>query len=185
MNILVFGAQGSGKSTHAKYIAEKLDLPYIYTGDLFRELAKEDSALGRQIKERVAKGLMVPNPIAIKAFRQYLSRLGLSRGVVLDGYPRNFAQALSLSVKIDLLISITLPEEIAMERLLKRKRHDDNLASIKTRLDLYKKETAPLLAFFEAKGAKVIRVDNSPPIKIVQEKIDDLLKDRVGNKHNA
>lgn len=185
MNILVFGAQGSGKSTHAKYIAEKLGLAYVYTGDLFRKLAQENSPFGRQIKERVAKGLMIPNPIAIKAFKRYLSSLDLSKGVVLDGYPRNFAQALSLPIQVDLLVYITLPEKIAIERLLKRKRPDDTPQSIRTRLDHYKKETAHLLTHFRAKGAAVVEVDNTPPIETVQKKIDDLLKNQRRDKDYA
>src|SRR3972149_5459279 len=106
MNILVFGAQGSGKSTHACYIAEKLNVPYIYTGDLFRELAREDSSLGQQIKERLLRGQMIPNPIAIAAFNERLRKLDLSKGVVLDGYPRNFLQACSLPIQIDMLIYV-------------------------------------------------------------------------------
>lgn len=185
MNILFFGAQGSGKSTHARYIADKLRLPYVYTGDLFRELSQEDSPLGRQIKERQERGLMVANPIAIKAFKQHLGSLNLSKGIVLDGYPRNFAQAQSLPMRIELLIYVTLPEEIAIERLLKRGRHDDTPQSIKTRLDHYKKETAPLLTHFKAEGAVVVKVDNTPPVEVVQKKIDDLLENQRRNKNNS
>jgi adenylate kinase len=185
MNILVFGAQGSGKSTHAKYIADKLGLPYVYTGDLFRKLAKADSPFGQQIRERLDRGLMQPNPIATKAFRQYLGSLDLSKGVVLDGYPRNFAQALSLPVGIDLVIYIILPEKIAIERLLKRGRQDDTPGSIRRRLDHYKKETAPLLTHFRIKGAAVVEVDNTPPIGVVQKKIDGLLKNQRRNQENS
>lgn len=185
MNILFFGAQGSGKTTHARYIAEKLNASYIYTGDLFRELAMEDSTLGQQIKERLARGLMVPNPIAIAAFNERLSSFDLSKGVVLDGYPRNFSQARSLPIKIDLIIYVTLPEEVAMKRLLKRARSDDTSSSIKTRLDLYKKETAPLLKLFGDQGTEIVQLDNTPPIEVVREKLDDLLEDRSRNKDNA
>jgi adenylate kinase len=183
MNILVFGAQGSGKSTYARYIAEKLGLPYVCTGDLFRKLAGGDSPFGQEIKERLDRGLMVPNPIVIKALKKYLSSLDLSKGIVLDGYPRNFAQARALTLKIDLLIYINLPEELAIKRLLKRGRHDDTPESIKTRLDHYKKETEPLLVFFKEKGTRVAEVDNSPPIKVVEKKIDDLLE-KIGRDKN-
>jgi len=185
MNILVFGAQGSGKSTHARYIADKLGLPYVYTGDLFRKLAEEDSPFGREIRERLARGMMVPNPIVIKALKEYLASVDLSKGAVLDGYPRNFAQARALPIQIDLLIYISLPEEAAIERLLKRKRHDDTPESIKTRLDHYKKETAPLLIYFKEKGTEVVEVDNSPPIKVVEKNIDDLLENKSRDKKNV
>ncbi|OGY25994.1 MAG: hypothetical protein A2Z24_02670 [Candidatus Woykebacteria bacterium RBG_16_44_10] len=185
MNVLVFGAQGSGKSTHARYIAEKLNVPYIYTGNLFRELARENSSLGQQINERITRGLMIPNPIAIEVFNEHLRQLDLSKGVVLDGYPRNFSQARSLPIQIDTLICITLPEEVVMERLLKRGRSDDTPVLIKTRLDLYKKETAPLIKLFEDKGARIVQLDNTPPIEIVRGKLDDLLKDAIRNRNNV
>ena len=72
MNILVFGVKGSGKSTHAKYIAEKLNLPYIYTGDMFRELEKEDSVHGRKINKLMKKVILIQDDITITAFTEYL-----------------------------------------------------------------------------------------------------------------
>ena len=177
MNILVFGAQGSGKSTHAKYIADKLKAPYIYTGDLFRELEKERSQRGRLIKRLMRAGEIIPNEISIPALEEYLKDFDLSKGIVLDGYPRNTGQAESLPIKIDLIVYIKLSEEIAIERLSTRGRYDDTPQAIKMRLEMYKKETQPVLNYFKDKGVKIISIDNTPPVDIVRENIDDLLKD--------
>ncbi len=176
MNILVFGAQGSGKSTHAKYISDKLEIPYIYTGDLFRELEKEDSTRGRKIQDLIKKGILVPNEIAIPAFKEYLEKFNIAKGVVLDGYPRNINQAQSLSIKIDLIIRINLLEDIAVERLKERGRYDDNLASIQKRLEMFYEQTEPIYDYFKKKEVKIVEIDNSPPLEQVRLRVDDLFK---------
>lgn len=176
MNILVFGAQGSGKSTHAKYIAQKLGVTYVYTGDLFRELEEENSSRGDKIRQLMKKGIIIPNEISVPAINEYLKKFDLSQGVVLDGYPRNLGQAEDLPIKIDTIFYVTLPENIAIERLLLRKRYDDTAETIKTRLDLYKKETLPVLQFFKEKNVRIFEIDNTPPVEEVRKRIDDLLE---------
>jgi len=116
---LVFGAQGSGKSTHAQYIAAKLHIPYIYTGDLFRELEKEESEKGEQIRQLMKKGILIPNKLSIPAFGDYLKKFPVSEGVVLDGYPRNKDQQnyLGSITAIDYAIVIEVSDEAAAQRL--------------------------------------------------------------------
>ena len=178
MNILVFGAQGSGKSTHAKYIADKLEVPYVYTGDLFRDLENEDSNRGRKIRGLMKQGILIPNELSIPAFKEYLNKFDTSEGVVLDGYPRNTEQAQSLSVKIDLIICINLPEKIAIGRLKERGRSDDNPEVIKKRLELFYEQTKPIFDYFKNKGVKIAQIDNSPPLEEVRLAVDDLLKNQ-------
>jgi adenylate kinase len=176
MNVLVFGAQGSGKSTYGQYIASSLKVPYIYTGDLFRRLENEDSERGRLIKNLLDQGLMIPDEVAIPAFEDFISQFDISKGVVLDGFPRTVHQAETLKLNIDLVISIVLEESLAIERLLKRKRYDDTPELIKKRIALYKERTQPVLDFFEGTGVKIVEIDNSPHIEEVKRKIDDLFK---------
>lgn len=176
MNILFFGAQGSGKSTHAKYAADKLNFPYIYTGDLFRKLENEDSARGKKIRELMKKGILIPNDISIPAFKEYVEEFDISNGLVLDGYPRNTEQAEKLPFDIDLILHIILPEKIAIERLSTRGRYDDTPEAIKKRLELFKKETKPLYEYFKNKGVRIVEIDNSPKIEEVRSVIDDSLK---------
>ena len=178
MNILVFGAQGSGKSTHAKYIADKLEIPYIYTGDLFRNLENENSERGRKIKVLMKQGVLIPNELSIPAFKEYLNKFDILGGVVLDGYPRNIEQAQSLSVKIDLIIRVNLLEKIAIERLKERGRYDDNPEGIKKRLEMFYKQTEPIFDYFKNKGIKIAQIDNSPALEEVRLVVDDLLKNQ-------
>jgi len=177
MNIIVFGAQGTGKSTYAKYVAEKLDVPYIYSGDIFRQMSHQDLPLSKKINKFVTKGLLVPDDIVISAVKGELNKIDLSRGVVFDGFPRNLKQAQSLPVEVNLIIHVTLSEKIILERLLKRGRSDDTMETIRKRLEIYDKETAPLLKFYGEKGVKMIEIDNTPPVEIVKKQIDDLLKE--------
>jgi adenylate kinase len=176
MNILVFGAQGSGKSTHAEYIADKLGVPYVYTGDLFRELEKEKSDRGKKIRKLLEEGRLIPDEIAVPAFEEYLKKVDVSKGVVLDGFPRTVPQAESLSIPIDLIIYIELPLDVAVERLLKRGRFDDTPELIKTRIKLFKEKTQPILDYFKQKGVRIVEIDNSPTVEEVRKAIDDLLE---------
>ncbi|HEX7456296.1 MAG TPA: nucleoside monophosphate kinase [Candidatus Nanoarchaeia archaeon] len=185
MNILVFGAAGSGKSTHAKYITDKLGIPYIYTGDLFRELEKEDSERGEKIRQLMGQGVIIPNGISIPAFNEYLGKFDISKGVVLDGYPRNLDQAQSLPIPIDLITHITLPEDVAIARLKQRGRCDDTPGAIKKRLDLFKEQTKPIYEFYKNRGVEIVEIDNSPPVEVVRGSIDDILKDEGRDKVNT
>lgn len=176
MNILIFGAQGSGKSTHGEYIASKLNIPYIYTGDLFRELEKENSERGERIRKLMIKGVLIPDELAIPAFEEYLDKFNIDNGLVLDGFPRTIKQARSLPIDIDLIIYITLPIKIAVERLMERGRYDDTRGSIEKRLALFKEKTKPVLTFYREKGVNIAEVDNSPSIDEVGKRIDGLLE---------
>lgn len=176
MNILVFGVQGSGKSTHAKYISRKLGLQYIYSGDLFRTLENEISGRGEKIRKLLKKGNLIPDEIAIPAFEEYLGKTNISKGVVLDGFPRTLEQAETLKIGLDLVVHITLPAKLIVERLLDRGRFDDNPKSMKKRIELFEEKTAPILYFFKKQKVKIVKIDNTPSVQEVRKKIDDLLK---------
>lgn len=178
MNILVFGVQGSGKSTHAEYIANKLGVPYIYSGDLFRKLEKERSNRGKQIKQLLRSGALIPDEIAVPVFKEYLKKFDISKGVVLDGFPRTKFQAENLKVKLDLVIHITLPMKLIIERLKERGRYDDKPQIIKKRIQLFEETTKPLFEYFAHKKIKMVTVDNSASVEQVRKHIDDLLKNK-------
>lgn len=178
MNILVFGVAGSGKSTYAKYIANKLNVLYIYTGDLFRSLKEEKSTRGEKIRDLMRKGILIPDDIALPAFKQYLAKFDLSRGLVLDGFPRTLSQAGSLGVNLDLIIHMTLPPQLIIDRLVARGRYDDKPDSIKKRVLIYEEKTKSILNYYEEKGVKIVTLDNSPPIDQVRKSIDGLLENQ-------
>lgn len=177
MNVLIFGIQGSGKSTVGKYIAEKMNVPYVATGDIFRELKDEDSPLGKMVKERIDQGLLVPDEPTMEMVNQKLEAFDAKSGFVLDGAPRNLNQVRMFEKNVDLIVLVELNKEKAIERLLKRSRHDDTRESIEKRLSWYSEQTKPVIDYYKNKNARIIKVDNTPSEDVVRKNVDDLFKE--------
>lgn len=146
--IIFLGPQGSGKSTQAKMLASKLSLPYIEMGQLFRDRAKESDQDAGDIRQALEQGNLVPDSIAIKTLQERLQQVDAKGGFILDGYPRNYAQLEGLPQSIDKVFYIEVPDDIAIQRLIDRGRHDDSLDVISRRLELFHRETEPLLTYF-------------------------------------
>jgi len=176
MIIIVLGSQGSGKTTHAHYIAKKLGLQYLSTGDLLRKLMEEPTEIGRKVKELMHNGYIVPDDITIGELKKYFQKKRLDNDFVIEGFPRTLYQLEKFPLKVDIVFEFILDEPTAISRLKKRGRHDDSEQAIKRRLALFKEKTLPVITRFKEMGVKVFVVDNSPSIKEVQKKIDDLLK---------
>jgi adenylate kinase len=123
MNAVIFGAPGSGKGTYSSRLQARLGVDVIAMGDIFREMLKEDTELGRKIKGYVERGSLVPDDIVNEVLRQVLAKFPKDRGVILDGYPRTVQQADTLSsiVKIDVVILLMVPDWIIIERLSSRR----------------------------------------------------------------
>jgi len=119
----MFGPPGAGKGTYASRLKEKLGVETISTGDIFRELIKEDPELGRKVRDYVEKGLLVPHEIVVEVLKQRLSKIPKGKGFILDGYPRTLEQAKALEAvtKIDVILLIEVPDWIIIERLSSRR----------------------------------------------------------------
>jgi adenylate kinase len=119
----MFGAPGAGKGTYASRLKEKLGVETIATGDIFRELIKEDTALGRKVKGYVEKGLLVPDEIVVEVLKQRLSKIPKGKGFILDGYPRTLEQAriLEAITPIDVILLLDVPDWLIIERLSSRR----------------------------------------------------------------
>lgn len=123
MKAIIFGAPGSGKGTYASRLQTKLGVDVIAMGDIFRELMKEDTDLGRKVKTYVEKGLLVPDDIVIEVLKKRLSKVPKGKGVILDGFPRTLEQANILEeiTKIDVIILLLVPDWVIIERLSSRR----------------------------------------------------------------
>ncbi|HUQ23798.1 MAG TPA: adenylate kinase [Gaiellaceae bacterium] len=184
MNVLVLGPQGSGKGTQAKRIAEEREIPHVSTGEMFRALDLA-TAIGREINEIMARGDLVPDEITIRMIRERLGEEDARTGFILDGFPRNLAQAEALDQMLneigrtlDVVFFFDLDDGTAMERALGRAleegRLDDSPDSIARRLALYHEQTKPVVEYYRATG-KLVPLHASGSIEEVSAEIERAL----------
>ena len=185
MNLLVLGPQGSGKGTQASRLAEEREIPHVSTGDMFRGAIAAGTPLGRRVEPILASGELVPDELTVALIRERLSEPDAARGFVLDGFPRNLAQAEALDAmlteidrELDLVLFFDLDQVTSTERLRKRAviegRDDDTPDAIARRLELYHEQTAPLVKLYRASGRLVpIRAERT--IDEVANEIADAL----------
>jgi len=150
--IIMIGGPGSGKSTYSEIITKKLGIPHIYTGDMMRKLAKQDTPDGRKVKDLLAKGEFAPLNIVMKAVKERVSQEDAQNGYVFDGFPRNVEQANKMKeadIGYDYVINLNVSEEEVVRRLTARGREDDKPEIIKKRLEVYHQQTKPLLDYFK------------------------------------
>lgn len=176
MKIILVGIQGSGKSTQGNLLSKKLKVPYLSTGHIFRELAKEHTQLGRYIKETMTAGFLIPDEKTNEIVSDYLSRPEYEKGYIMDGYPRTLTQAKTFKNGIDKVIYLDVSDKEALWRLAYRTgengevREDETLAAIKKRIELFHKFTEPVLDFYQKRG-KLIRIDGEKQINEIHKEI--------------
>lgn len=171
MKILLIGPQGSGKSTQGKQLSQYLQVPYISTGDILREVAQQDSQEGLRIKQMTESGQLVDDQTTAQLLEKRISQADCQDGFILDGYPRNLTQAQLLpALQFDQVIYLKVPREVVLERLLKRGRVDDTRQSISKRLDLYTQQTEPLLSYYQNLGV-LKEINANAGIQIIQDEI--------------
>jgi adenylate kinase len=214
MRIVLLGGPGSGKGTQAKKLIDKLGVPQISTGDIFRAALKEGTPMGLKAKTFMDKGELVPDDVVIGVVEERLTKPDLDKGYMLDGFPRTLPQAQALdgiltkqSKSIDHAILVDVPDEELVARLSGRRtcrnsecgsmfhvmfnppkkegvcdacgselyqRDDDSEATIRERLTVYNKQTAPLVDYYEKKGL-LRRVKGVGPIDEIFASIEKVL----------
>ena len=163
LNIVIFGAPGSGKGTQSERIVEKYGLNHISTGDVLRAEIATGSELGKTAKEMIDNGQLIPDELMVSILASKLDALKESKGVIFDGFPRTIAQAEALKKMLNergedvtAMIELGVPEDELMTRLLLRGkasgRADDNEETIKKRLVVYNEQTSPLKEWYKNDG---------------------------------
>lgn len=173
MRIILIGIQGSGKSTQGNLLAGKLKIPYLSTGHIFRELAKEHTPEGRYIKETINAGYLLPDEKTLQIVTDYLKRSEYSNGYILDGFPRTTVQAEKFNDKIDKVIYLKVSDKEALWRLAGRtdgNREDETLQAIKKRIELFHKFTEPVIDFYREKGI-LLEIDGERTIEAINNEI--------------
>jgi adenylate kinase len=155
VRVVLLGPPGAGKGTQAVKLAEKLEIPHLSTGDLFRENIGNGTELGLKAKSYLDAGDLVPSELTNELVDDRLSKPDTGVGFILDGYPRAVQQAQALhdmlerrGIQLDTVLELRVPEDALFERLKARGRADDTDDVIRNRMNVYRDETAPLIEYY-------------------------------------
>ena len=185
-NLVIFGAPGSGKGTQSELLIEEYGLFHISTGEVLRDLIARKTELGKIADSYISKGNLIPDELMINILADVLeSNPATANGVIFDGFPRTINQAKALkemlasrNTKVHAVVGLEVDENELIDRLIKRGqesgRSDDNLETIKQRLEVYHTQTSPLKEYFTAEG-KYHAIEGSGSISGIFEKIKSSL----------
>lgn len=181
MRIIMLGGPGSGKSTYSKFLTKEYQIPHVYTGDMMRDLAKQDTPTGRKVRSALEKGDYVDTKIVLDTLQARLQRKDTEKGYVLDGFPRSMEQVKEMekrNIGYDHVVYLDVAEEEVIRRLMSRGRADDKPDIIKNRIKVYKKQTQPVVDYYKdklitikAKGGEVIEDIAAEIISKINERL--------------
>lgn len=187
LNIVIFGAPGSGKGTQSEILIRNRGLFHISTGDVLRDNIRRGTKLGATAKAYIEQGQLIPDELMVSILADVLdaNREAAAQGVIFDGFPRTIAQAEALEdmlgergTSVTLVLGLEVPEEELINRILERGRltgrSDDNLETVKKRLDVYHNQTSPLKEFYNERGL-YRAIEGMGGIEAVAQRIDDEL----------
>lgn len=175
MRLLFVGPPGAGKGTQAERVAEKLGIPHISTGEMFRHHVSTDTEFGRRVDEIMTLGEYVPDEITVGMLRERLEFEDARAGFILDGFPRTAAQVEALDELIgedalDAVVVFEVDGDALVERLMARGRADDNEETIRARFGMYQDQTAPLLDIYNQRDL-VISINGVGDMDAVTDRI--------------
>ncbi|GAB3696142.1 adenylate kinase [Corynebacterium nasicanis] len=174
MRLVLLGPPGAGKGTQAVLLSEKLGVPHISTGDLFRANIGEGTPLGVEAKGYIDAGKLVPTDVTARMVKSRLEEADAAEGFLLDGFPRTVEQAEILQgllaekgQQLDGVLNFVVAEDVVVERMLSRGRADDNEETIRTRLGVYRDETAPLIEHY---GDQIISIEAEGEVEEINDR---------------
>ena len=191
LNIVLFGAPGSGKGTQSAKLIDHYGLYHISTGELLRDHIKRGTPLGKTADSYISKGQLIPDELMIDILDDVLDKeAAAKKGVVFDGFPRTIPQAEALKkllkkrgTDLHAVVGLEVPEDELIKRMISRGREtgraDDNLDTIKNRLDVYHKQTLPLRDYYTKEG-KYLGVDGSGIVDEIFHDIRSQLEKKTG-----
>jgi adenylate kinase len=185
MRIVLLGPPGSGKGTQAALLKEHLGVPHISTGVLLRAAVADRTPLGLQAKAAMDAGELVSDELVLGLIEERMGSADVKSGYLLDGYPRNLAQAKALDevlarvdLPVDKAVALTVDEDQIVQRLAKRaaeeNRSDDTEEVVRNRLSVYRQQTAPVTGYYESKGL-LTEVDGMGSIEEVNQRLTSAL----------
>lgn len=185
LNIVIFGAPGSGKGTQSEKLIEKYHLTHLSTGDILRNEIKNNTELGELASKYMAKGQLVPDSVVIEMLDKLFDQHPDNVGYVFDGFPRTLPQGEALDAmlskrdtKINLVLSLEVDDEHLTERLINRGevsgRNDDTPETIKSRLQVYYNQTAPLKEYYTTRD-KLVKIDGLGTVEEIFARIEKIV----------
>lgn len=198
MRLILLGPPGAGKGTQATRLVARLRIPQLSTGDMLREAVVARSPAGLRAAEIMSRGELVPDDVVIAVVSNRIDGPDASRGFILDGFPRTLQQAAALdrelaqrNAKLDVVLELKVDEEALLQRIRGRAeaaamkgesvRSDDNPEAFKTRLDVYRGQTAPVSEYYRSRGLLKI-VDGLQPIDVVTADIANALQREAADR---
>jgi adenylate kinase len=195
MRLILLGPPGAGKGTQAQRLVQRHGIVQLSTGDMLRAAVKAKTPIGRKVEAIMARGELVPDDVVVAIVSDRIDEVDARNGFILDGFPRTVAQAEALErllaekgLRLDGVIELRVDEGALLERLASRiaemrargesVRPDDNPEALKTRLDVYRTQTAPLIAFYGKKGL-LKSFDGMAPIEAVAAAVDRVLSPEI------
>lgn len=178
MKIILIGIQGAGKSTQGNLLRDELSIPYLSTGHIFREMAKEKTPLGRYIKEIMNAGFLIPDEKTVEIVSEYLRKPEYGKGYILDGFPRTLEQVKMFENGIDKVVYLRVSDKEALWRLSYRNgetREDETLTAIRKRIELFHQLTEPVLDYFREKRI-LVEIDGEKSIGDIHKEILEKIK---------
>ena len=175
MRLLFIGPPGAGKGTQAGLVAQRLGIPHISTGEMFRHHVSHGTALGKRVKAIMEEGGYVPDDITVAMLAERLAEPDAVPGYILDGFPRTGPQVEALDRLIgaeglDRVVQFEVDEDALAARLMSRGRADDSEETIRNRFKIYEEQTAPLIEIYGERDL-VVNVDGSGPVAEVTERV--------------
>lgn len=176
MKLVLVGIQGAGKSTQGNMLSEKYKIPYLSSGHIFREMAKEKTAMGRQLKETLNSGILVSDKLTLDIITEYLTKPEYINGYILDGFPRTVPQAEAFEGHVDKVIFIDVTDKEALWRIAGRMtdREDETLQAVRKRIELFHEKTEPVLDYYRDRGM-LVQVNGEKPVDEVFAEIHEML----------
>ena len=172
MRIILIGIQGAGKSTQGNILSKELGIPYLSTGHIFREMAKEKTKIGRYIKEVMNSGALIPDHKTLEIVSEYLKRPEYDKGYIMDGFPRTITQVEAFENGVDKVIYLNISDREALWRLSYRAddREDETLKAIRKRIQLFHQVTEPVIEHYRKKGI-LVELNGEKPIEEISREI--------------
>ncbi|HEX2154136.1 MAG TPA: adenylate kinase [Acidimicrobiia bacterium] len=184
--MLFIGPPGAGKGTQADLVSERLGIPHVSTGDMFRHHVGEGTEIGKRVKAILDSGDYVPDSITVEMLEDRMADEDARRGFILDGFPRTLPQVEALDELIgrdglDRVVVFDVNEDELTERILARGRSDDTEEAVRNRFKIYQEQTAPLIDLYRSRGV-VVEIDGMGEVEEVTDRILSALADEGGNQ---